>query len=149
MSPQATGGQKAQLVPCQTGVPWSAGTVLCAHGLIYRRRQAAPTADRNYLKQLPDVVSELGFTTCLLVSSHLLLEFSLPQRVQGPGANPTGLAQLPGGALLFGSVVTLRGARLGAQFPKLPTFLRRYGGSDFRMSLRSFGSSKNALECSV
>lgn len=36
----------------------------------------------NYLKQLPDVVSELGFTTCLLVNSHLLLEFSLSQWVR-------------------------------------------------------------------
>lgn len=98
---------------------WGAGTVLlCAHGLIYKRPRAAPTADSNYLKQLPDVVSEPGFTTCLLVSSHLLLEFSWPQRVQGPGANPTGLAQLPGGALLFKSVATLRGSQAGSPFSK-------------------------------
>lgn len=101
------------------------------------------------MKQLPDVVSEPAFTTCLLVSSHLLLEFSLPQRVQGPGANPIGLAPLPGGALLFRSFETLRRARLGAQFPKHPTMLRRYSSSDFRMSLSRFRSSKNALACSV
>lgn len=107
-------------MPCQTGVPWSAGTVLlCAHGLIYKRPRAAPTADRNYLKQLPDVVSEPGFTTRSLVSSHLLLEFSWPQRVQGPGANPTGLAQLPGGALLFGSVATLRGSQARSPVSKV------------------------------
>lgn len=79
---------------------------------------AAPTADRNYLKQLPDVVSEPGFTTRSLVSSHLLLEFSWPQRVQGPGANPTGLAQLPGGALLFRSVATRRGSQAGSPVSK-------------------------------